>query len=604
LRTIVSLFRIIPTSLRKRFFVLIVLWVLVGIMEMLGVASIMPFVALLSDPASIKKSTLSSMVASMLSSSDELPPLHVIGFLVLVLFVASNVLGLLSMWFSIQFSAVLGVRLSENLAVSYLRKGYLFLRSESPAVLANYVTRETEKVVSGGILQLCLLIAKLIQCVLIVCVLLFVSPAYMAIFSSIMLFFYILSFRFLRTRMARAGQISASSSARASREANEMFRAYKELLLRGSANFFIEGFRDSLYNSFTSDATARVMPVIPKYIIELAAFSGILAIPIYKSWIGEDYEEWVPVMASFAYAGYRILPSIQQAFVSLNLLKFCDPLAERFVKVLYDDPVEEGGGGKADRIRRFERAITLKGVSYTYPGQQVPAIADVNLTLFRGERLAIVGPSGAGKSTLLDIFLGLMAPTGGELLVDEKVLPGCPLPWDASVIGYVPQTPLMMHASIAQNIAFGLPEDAINRARCSAVAKFACFDGVVDRLPNGYDSVIGQDGISLSGGECQRLAIARAMYFSPEILVLDEPFSALDPVISARLVEQICSSSLEKTVVVVTHDWDSLPSFDRIAVVDEGKIVALGGFSDVSIALESLRESLISDTGEMCERRV
>ena len=585
---ILLMYRLIPSDLAAKFFWLTAVSMLVGIFEVAGVASIMPFVALMSDPTIIK----SSMIGRALPAEYAIPPIHVVGLVVLGLFVLTNLLGLLTQWLSIRFSALLGVRLSEDLAESYFLKGYVYLSSQSSAILANNVTRETEKLATCGVLQLCILTGKLIQMAMIVGLLLFVSPIFMAIFSIISLMLYAFSYRLTRKRLTKAGSDAVTASARASQEAHEMFSAAKELLLRGSARFFIDGVRSSIDKYFKSDAVARVLPVVPKYVIELIAFSALLLIPIYRSWVGEGYRDFLPVMALFAFAGYRILPSLQQAYSSFSILKFQDALARRFIEVL-DARNNRSVISENSKISGLKNEIQLEQASFNYPGNNKPAISDVNLTISRRQKIAIIGPSGAGKSTLLDMLLGLLAPTRGKVVVDGVAVGTSGIPWDIRAIGYVPQSPLMVRATIAQNIAFGVSDEKIDWQRCKAVAKFACINDVIEGFPDTYDTLLG-DGVSLSGGETQRLAIARALYFSPDILVLDEPSSALDPMISARLFGNLCSPEFECTVVVVTHDWDTLASFDKIVVIDQAKIVAEGNLLSVREHIEILRNATTS----------
>jgi ABC-type multidrug transport system fused ATPase/permease subunit len=312
-----------------------------------------------------------------------------------------------------------------------------------------------------------------------------------------------------------------------------------------------------------------------------------MMIPIYRSWFGEDYQGALPLMALFAYAGYRILPSAQQLYTSFSILRFYDTLAIRFVDVLCahsgKDVVE-----RTHRISKLVGGIRLIHVSYCYPEKATPAITGVNLTINRHEKVAIIGPSGAGKSTLLDILLGLLRPTTGEVVVNDESVSASGISWDSQSIGYVPQSPLLVSETIAQNIAFGVSEESIDRQRCKSLAEFACLDDVIEGLPHGYDTLLA-GGVSLSGGEIQRLAIARALYFAPDILVLDEPSSALDPIISSRLFGNLCSSAFECTVVAVTHDWDVLEGFDKIIVVDNAEVVAVGDLPTVREHIDILR---------------
>lgn len=589
MQAIIAILRLIPTDLRGRFFSLTAISVLVGLLEMAGVASIMPFVALMSDPEAMNRSMAMSVFSSIMPARYAAPPIYVVGIAVLVLFVATNLLGLATLWLSVKFSARLGVRLAEDLASAYFAKGYLFLRSNNPAVLGNNLTRENEKMVSGGILQLCLLVSKLIQLVFILGLLAYVSIGFMVGFSVVALVLYVLTYRLLRVKLVLAGQQSVESSAQVSAQAYEMFAAAKELLLRGGAGFFIRAVGSTLDRYFKADAIVRVAPSLPKYIIELAAFSSLLAVPIYLSWNGQEYRDLLPIMALFAYAGYRVLPCVQQVFSSYSILKFYDKLAAQFAEVL-DSGLQLPDSPKAT-IKSF-MTLQLSDVSYVYACKEATALSQVNLTIEHGQKVAIVGASGAGKSTLLDILLGLITPTDGSLVVDGKPIVREPFEWGHRALGYVPQAPMMIKGSVAQNIAFAIDVRDIDRDRCKSAARFACISDVIECLPAGFDSVVG-DGVSLSGGEVQRLAIARALYFSPEILVLDEPLSALDPLVSERLVDNLFSTEFTKTVIMVTHNWEILPRFDKIVVVDQGRVVVADEYAVAQGFIMALREKIM-----------
>lgn len=554
---------------------------------MLGVASIMPFVALLSDPASLGKSAIGQMLSSVISFPVEQIPVHGIGVVVLFLFICGNLLGMVSLWASIRFSAALGVRLTGDIANSFFNKEYSFLRSESPSILANYTIREVDRAVSGAILQLCLIVSKVFQVLLVVLLLTFVSPKFSILFFAVALTMYALFFRVLAKRMLAAGTGILEASGKAMLTATELYTSAKEVIVRGNPGYFIRGIQGWQREWHKADMVARVYPMVPKYLIEMIAFTMLLSLPIYRSWTGGDYRSVVPFVALFAYAGYRILPSLQQVYSSLSVLKFNTPAIAYLERFL-----EQDSGSKIQpiQISAFANQVVLKDVGYRYLGSENDALASISFQINRGEKVAIVGVSGSGKTTLLDLLLGLTTPSYGSLSVDGVEHSDCGLRWRHRLIGYAPQAPLILDASVAENIAFGVSRDEIDMERCRVVAEFAQVGDVIAALPQGYESKLGGDGCSLSGGESQRVAIARALYHSPEILFLDEPTSALDPILSASLLGKLCDTAFDKTVVVVTHDWDAISTFDKLVLVDAGKIIGVGSFAEVSYMVDELRK--------------
>lgn len=583
---IASVFKIIPNDWHGRFYMLVSLYVVLSIFEMLGVASIMPFVALLSDATALSNSSIGKLFLRVsLVPIDQLP-VHVVGLVVVFLFVFGSILSLASLWLSIRFSAALSVRLAGDVSSRFFERGLRFLQSESPAVLANYTIREVDRAASGGVLQLCMIISKLFQVSLIAVLLSFVSPMFSLVFGFSALILYGLFFRVLRRRMAGAGNELLEAGGQATRTANELYMSAREVAVRGNSAYFISVIRSWLRKGHDADEVARVFPMMPKYLIELIAFTLLLSLPIYRSWTGQEYRSLVPFIALFAYAGYRLLPGIQQIYSSLSILKFNASAVEYLGGYLRDDIL---GVGTPLRVTEFSRSIQLVNVSCVYPGANGVALSDISLSIAKGEKIAIVGLSGSGKSTLLDILLGLVPPTTGKVLIDGVDCSGKRLDWSPRLIGYAPQAPLILGASVAENIAFGVAPIDIDQNRCQEVADFALVSDAVANLPRGLATLLGGDGVALSGGESQRISIARALYHSPEIVVLDEPTSSLDPILSERLFERLCAKDFGKTVIAVTHDWEALPAFDKVVLVDAGNLIGVGNYAEVARLVEDLR---------------
>lgn len=588
MRLLITVFRIIPKDWHTRFFLLIALYIVLGIFEMLGVASIMPFVALLSDPTSLQKSSIGQLFSAFSPVPVSQIPVHAVGLVVLFLFVIGNLLGMASMWLSIRFAAVLNVRLAGDICSGFFARGFQYLRSESPTVLANYTVREVDRAVAGGILQLCMIVSRIFQVLLVVALLAFVSVTFSAVFALVAVVLYGLFFRVLRRKMSSAGEEILAATGNATRAATELFASAGEVVVRGNLPYFIGGVRNWLSRCHKADEISRVYPMIPKYLIELVAFTMLLSLPIYRSWSGGDYRSLVPFVALFAYAGYRLLPNLQQVYGSLSILKFNTPALEFLATCLADR--SSSAEAPASRLTALQKEIELRQVAYRYPGSPEDAISGVSFRIMRGEKVAIVGLSGSGKSTLLDLLLGLSIPTVGSIHVDGLDCSGKRISWDTAAVGYAPQAPLILAATVAENIAFGIAPQTINLERCREVADFALVGEVIEALPQGYSTLLGGGGVAVSGGESQRIAVARALYPSPSVIVLDEPSSALDPILSRRLLEKLCSPDLDKTVIVVTHDWDALPAFEKIVLVDQGRMIGIGSYQEVAVLVDNLRK--------------
>ena len=313
--------------------------------------------------------------------------------------------------------------------------------------------------------------------------------------------------------------------------------------------------------AYRADAIARILPTVPKYALEIAAVCAIFALPIYRSLMGQDVKPELPLLATFAYAGFRLLPVIQQMYASAAILRFHLPMAVRLEAALSIPPEQYR---LSDRIDHMPAHLDFDAVAYRHPGRDAAAVGPLSFRISRGERVAVVGASGAGKSTLVDLALGLLIPTEGKILIDGVVRKGGRLFWKEGAVGYVPQSPLILSDTVARNIALGRDDGDIDFARCREAASKAGIIDVIDSPNVGFEAVIGAAGLNFSGGERQRLAIARALYSKPEFLVLDEPASALDPPNARRIFDLLCEPQLDTTVLVVTHDLEYLRGFDKI----------------------------------------
>lgn len=557
---------------------------LLGIFEMLGVASIMPFVALLSDPNALAGSRMGQLFVAATGISLVSVPVHSIGVVVLLLFVGGTVLSLVSMWLSVRFAAQLNIRLSSNLVEGFFSRGYSFLRTETPTVLANYTIREVERAVTGGMLQLCFIVSKLVQVVLVVLLLAFVSLHFSLAFAAAATVMYFVSFRVLRRKMTESGAEILGASSTAMHATVELYASAREVLMRDGILQFVSGIQYWLDKYHKADEVSRVYPMVPKYLIELLAFGMLLALPIYRSWAGLDYASLVPLIALFAYAGYRLLPNLQQIYSSLSILRFNIPAIQMIGGVLLGSNEIYPG----NKLRGFNKTLEFRGVGFQYPGSGKLALNNISFNIERGEKLAIIGLSGSGKSTFLDVLLGLVSPTQGEIIVDSHLQP-MGLKWESRVIGYAPQQPMILVNTLAANIAFGVSNEKIDLIRCQMLMDFSQASEMLSKLPDGLQTCIGSDGMALSGGESQRLAIARSLYHDPDFLILDEPTSALDPVLSERLLDQLLSPDFKKTVVVVTHDWEALPVFNKIVVLDKGRLIGVGSYDELEPVIAQLQ---------------
>ena len=341
---------------------------------------------------------------------------------------------------------------------------------------------------------------------------------------------------------------------------------------------------------FLSWTTSSIQ--IPRLLVEAVVMIGFVVLASWLVSTRGSTAEAMGLLGLFSMAALRIMPSVNRILSSAADLKH----RAAYIDAVHHDytMVEEAGANEERRTGRvglqLNGGIEFDGVSFHYDGTETPAVADINLTVPKGFKVGIVGPSGAGKTTLVDLFLGLLAPQSGRLLIDGKDVHDNLRAWQ-DLIGYVPQEPFLIDDTLRRNIAFGLNDEEIDECRLKAVVASTDLGGVVEDLEHGLDSALGEKGVRISGGQRQRVAVARALYRNPEVLVFDEPTSALDNQSEAEFVNNIeRQSEAGKTILVVAHRLSTVRRCDLIIFLKNGRIAGQGNLNELMQSNDEFRE--------------
>ena len=314
--------------------------------------------------------------------------------------------------------------------------------------------------------------------------------------------------------------------------------------------------------------------------------SMLIAVVMMRA-AGRSGSEAVSVLSLFAYAGFRIVPSANRVILNVNMLRFGSP----YVDALVADWVALKPSAAANvepPLLPLAHAIECRDVTFGYEPGRPPALDRVSLTIPRGTSVGIVGPTGSGKSTLIDVLLGLLTPVDGLVLIDGRDLADVRSSWLAQ-IGYVPQDVTLIDDTLRRNVAFGLDDAAIDDARVLRAVAGARLDAAVQSMPDGLDTRIGARGVRVSGGERQRIAIARALYGDPAVLVFDEATAALDTRTEREITDAIDRARGARTVIVIAHRLSTVRGCDSIVVLERGRVAAQGGYDELLAASDLFR---------------
>lgn len=576
LATILRVRSILDPAERRQLWLLAIPVVMSAILEAAGVASIIPFLALLSDPQALEKSAWLQWGYGLLGVDSRERFFFIVGVCVLVLMTVSNVTQGLTTYALLRFSWMRNHTLSVRLLEAYLQRPYTFFVENNSADLAKNLLTEVQQVVTGVIVQGLQLCARAVLIALVASSLLLVDPVMAvgvtAAFGGLYGAIYMVS----RRHLTLIGQQRVDANTARFKVASEILAGIKELKLLGLERSLVASY--AAPSEVFADRMAKnsIIGAVPRYALETVAFGGALIIVLYLLWAGRALEESLPVLGLYVFAAYRLLPAVQVVFNGVTTIRF--NLAS--LEVIARDMEQALSGGatqeqtEAEKLP-FRENLALHRVRYRYPRGERDALAGVDLTIRRGEWVALVGPTGSGKSTLVDLVLGLLSPSEGEVRIDGQALVS-PRGWQRNV-GYVPQQIFLADDTVRRNIAFGVAPHEIDDERVVEAAKIAQIHEFIERdLPSAYQAEVGERGVRLSGGQRQRIGIARSLYRNPELLVLDEATSALDGATEAAFFAALREKRRERTVISIAHRLSTTESFDRVVLIDRGCVVMEG----------------------------
>ena len=583
MRMIRQIFSLLNTKEKTQVFILLFGIIIRGLFEVVGVASIMPFIAVVSNPGIIDSNKYLSYAFHIFDFQSPRMFLIFLGIIVFCIIVLNNLLSALTEWFLVRFTWLRAHTLARRLFAKYLSQPYTFFLNENTANLGVFILNEVGNFLKGVLRPFMEMIAKIIVSVFIFILLIFVDPLLAVIVGLVLGSAYAFLFIAVRKKLAKLGKERVYANRKQFLYIGEALTGIKDIKVRGCESFFLNAFSEYSYKVNMNQAVHQIVSQVPRYALEVIAFGGILLITMYFVVTQRDTANTIPLMALYAFAGYRLMPALQGVFSGITTVKFNLALLDRLSKDLalksyphkeiksWDDVVTP---------MEFRDSIELKAVQFTYPGAEETVLNSLNLYIAAKSTVGFAGTTGAGKTTLIDIILGLFLPQEGELLVDGRHIDKSNIRAWRRTVGYVPQQIFLSDQSVRQNIAFGLHADNIDDQAVENAAKIAnLHDFIVKELPEGYNTMIGERGVRLSGGQRQRIGIARAMYHDPEVLILDEATSSLDNITEAMVMEAIQGLARKKTIIMIAHRLTTLVDCDVIHFLSKGQVVCSGTYS-------------------------
>jgi len=500
-------------------------------------------------------------------------------------FVVKNTFQVLSTYYQQRAQLSISNRLIQRMFESYIRQPYKFHLTHSSSLLLRNVQEYSSAVMTQAVTPALVVIAETFSGVGYFIVLLLVEPTGTVILLVTFGLATLLISRATKKATVAWGAQRIIERGRQSEVLLSAFGGIKEIKLFGRDGEFVTAHHASLYAAGRFVYLFGLLQSLPRAIFEVLTVTSVAVIVLLTVMRGDSLQSATVVLALFGVAAFRLLPSINRILSALQLFSFGRAGVVGAVQSFnLAQPVKSRGSVKLNE--RF-KCLEVEGLRYAYPNTEQFVIDIESLVIHSGESVGIIGTSGSGKSTLIDLLIGVLSPTEGRILVNDRDLEHASREW-MDQIGYVPQSVYLLDSTIRQNVAFGLPPESIDELVIERALKTANLWDFVSSLPSGLETVVGERGIRLSGGQRQRLGIARALYQQPEVLALDEATSALDDDTEQEIVKSFEVLSRDRTTFVVAHRVSTLRHCSRILRLENGRIVADGSFFDV---IGSIQES-------------
>ena len=487
-------------------------------------------------------------------------------FVFLTIVIIKSIFLIFFSYWTNKFSQNIYKSISQSLLQKYFNNNYYFFLNHKSSDLTRNVLIETKNI---GATVFCYLKAftEIFIFFSIGVLILIIDFKSSLILIISFLFFASIYFIFTKKIIYNFGQIRQTSTGRLLKVLQEIFGSIKDIKLKKSENFFEKLFGKDI-NDFTIAAyKSNTINEIPRYLIEVVFVFILLLIIFTNMSNNNDFQKIIPLLAVYLAAGFRILPGVVKLSGYLQTIQSLKPSLDLLYKEFNDT---ERYNEKRENIINdninFNNDIVLDKLSFGFGKKSI--FKDLNLNIKNKSVTGIIGDSGSGKSTLVNLLLGFLKPDKGCIKINNIDIKNFIFKWQSN-IGYVSQNIFLLDSTLKENIAFGINQEKINIEQLNKVIKSTHLEQFVKNLDNGLNTKIGEKGSWISGGQTQRIAIARELYRNPSILILDEATTGLDEMTEEKILKKIIELKNEITIIIVSHNKNTLKICDQIINLDK-----------------------------------
>jgi ATP-binding cassette subfamily B protein len=561
----------------KLYLILILIGTLLGTFaEIVTVASIVPFISLLFTD---------NIQSYLIPFTNIKLEIYDASILFIIFVIISALIRIFIIWLTAKFSFQLGSSISIEILKYSVNQPYVFYPNKKSSEIIASVNKVSH-FISGVLTPL---IQGIVSFLFILALLSFLSFLNISITLSaitIFSFVYFISAYFTRLTLFKNSEIIARKENSRIKIIQEALGSIRNIIIDNKANTFTEQYANDSNLQANARIVNSVIALVPRQYIEAI---GIIIVIILSLVLGniESQSEILPILGVFGFTAARLLPHVQQIYLSItsingNLFITSDVIDLLNLKdtVRKESNINENFHS-SENHSHTQPIIEIKELSFSHRKDLSEVLSNINLKIERSTRVGFLGKTGSGKSTLMDLIMGLLKPNKGEILIDGQALNKYKIKEWFSKISHIPQKIFLLDKSIAENIAFGLEVENINMKQVEEVAKKAQLHEFIQSLPGKYLEEVGETGEKLSGGQIQRIGLARALYKNPQVIIVDEATSSLDSETESAVIETLENLKKDVTVLMISHKISNLEICDIIYRINNQKVELIGEYKDL-----------------------
>ena len=554
--------------------ILVLIMLLSGVAEIVSIGALLPFLSALTNSENLLESDIGNKIYLLfgISNSDQL-----ISFMTLVFglaVVGSTLIRLFNIWATGRLTALIGSDMSCKAYGKSLYQPYSYhIKTNSSDLIAS-LSIQLNTVI--GLLQSTLSMISSAIIFIFILITLFIIDAKVAIILLTSFSLFYLSVRkIFRTKLKNNSKKVDIILKKQIKCLNEGYGSLKHILLQNNQEIYISNFKNNDFPLRIINVQNDFLANSPRYLIEAFGLCLIASIAYLTSRSTGFSGEFIPILGAIALGTQKLLPTSQILYSSWATLTANKGTLISVLNLL-DLEIKQLGLYKKNNYLKFEN-IVFDNVSFKYSSANDYVIKNLSFSIKKGEKIGFIGTTGSGKTTIVDLLMTLLSPSKGNIFLDNKELNedvdiNLILDW-RSRIAHVPQNVFLSDGSIQENIAFGVPNDEIDYKKVKKCAKKARVSNFIESLPNRYRTKVGERGAKLSGGQIQRIAIARAFYNDASVLIFDEATSALDTKTEKSIMESIENLNANLTIIIIAHRITTLYKCNRIFEFKNGKLI-------------------------------